>query len=232
MGHFELGRDSQADQASRRTMYQPAAFREDRIEVQHELIGEQPLGLIVSNGTSGLVANLVPFVLYPGEGEKGTLRTHLAHANPQWQDLQEASECLVVFQGAQDYITPSWLPSKQVTEKVVPTWNYVTVHVWGKPRVIEEAAWLLRQITDLTHAQEKSRPEPWKVADAPPDFVAAQMRAIVGIEIPIDRIEGKWKVSQNRTEADRRGIFAGLHSQGGSSGIMADLVAKRGTVEK
>jgi transcriptional regulator len=154
----------------------------------------------------------------------------VARANLQWKALQQMPECLVVFQGLQDYITPSWLATKQETHKVVPTWNYVAVHAWGRARVVEDAAWILRQIQDLTHAQEHSRPAPWKVGDAPGDFVAAQMQAIVGVEIPIDRIEGKWKVSQNRVEADRKGIVEGLLAQGESGAAMAALVAERGKV--
>jgi len=209
-------------------MYLPPAFREDRIEVQHQLIRTHPLGLIVTDGPGGLIANSVPFVVYSEEGEKGTLRMHLARANAQWKDLAAVKECLIVFQGLQDYISPSWMPTKKETQRVVPTWNYVSVHVWGAPRVIEDSAWLLRQLNDLTHSQERSRPAPWKVADAPEAFVAAQMQAIVGVEIPIDRIEGKWKVSQNRNEADRVGIAEGLMAQGGLSAEMAALVKERG----
>jgi transcriptional regulator len=209
-------------------MYQPAAFREDRIEVQHQLIREHPLGLLVSTGPGGLMANSVPFFVYADEGEKGTLRSHVARANLQWKELQAVPDCLVVFQGSQDYITPSWLPTKQQTHKVVPTWNYVTVHVWGKARIVEDAAWLFRQLQDLTHAHEHSRSTPWKVTDAPEGFVAAQMQGIVGVEIPIDRIEGKWKVSQNRVEADREGIVEGLLTQEKPSASMAALVAERG----
>jgi transcriptional regulator len=209
-------------------MYQPAAFREDRIEVQHQLIRSYPLGLIVTCGPGGLMANSVPFVVYSDEGERGILRVHLARANAQWKELMNVKECLVVFQGLQDYITPSWLPTKKENQKVVPTWNYVSVHVWGTPRVTQEPGWLLRQLNDLTHIQEQSRPGPWKVADAPEAYIAAQVQAIVGVEIPIDRIEGKWKVSQNRSAADRGGIASGLTAQGGLSAAMAALVAERG----
>jgi transcriptional regulator len=137
-------------------------------------------------------------------------------------------ECLVVFQGAQEYITPSWYPTKHQTQKAVPTWNYVTVHAWGRPRVVEDPAWLRRQLEDLTLLKEGGRPEPWKVDDAPAPYVAAQIKGIVGVEIPIDRIEGKWKVSQNRSEADRAGVVAGLRGEGASAGAMAELVAERG----
>jgi len=207
-------------------MYQPAAFREDRIEVQHDLMRAHPLALLVTAGPAGLMANPVPFLIYAESSERGTLRAHLARGNPQWRELAAVEDCLVVFQGPQDYVTPSWYATKRETGKVVPTWNYVTVHAWGRPRVVDEAAWLGRQLGDLTLQQEGGRPAPWKVEDAPADYVVAQMKGIIGLEIPIDRIEGKWKVSQNRPAADRAGVVAGLREQGGMP--MAALVAERG----
>ena len=197
-------------------MYQLAAFREDRIEVQHDLMRAHPLAL----------ANPVPFLVYAEDSERGTLRAHLARGNPQWSELAAVEDCLVVFQGPQDYVTPSWYATKHETGKVVPTWNYVTVHAWGRPRVVDEADWLRRQLDDLTLLREGARAEPWKVDDAPAQYVAAQIKGIIGLEIPIDRIEGKWKVSQNRPEADRAGVVAGLREQGGVP--MAALVAERG----
>jgi transcriptional regulator len=208
-------------------MYLPPAFREDQIEVQHDLIRTSPLGLVITAGPGGLMANPVPFLVYSDEGPHGTLRCHVSRGNGQWKELDVVEECLVVFQGSQDYITPSWYATKQETQKVVPTWNYATVHVWGSPRIVEDAAWLRRQIDDLTHVQERSRPMPWKVDDAPEGFIAAQMKGIVGVEIPISRIEGKWKVSQNRPEVDRQGVVEGLLAQGGSSTAMAALVTER-----
>jgi transcriptional regulator len=205
-------------------MYQPAAFREDRAEVQHALIREYPLGLLMTAGPGGLMANPVPFLL----DEPGTLRAHIARPNPQCQELAQVIECLVVFQGPQEYVTPSWYPSKLEHGRVVPTWNYATVHVWGRPRLVEDAAWLARQLDDLTRMKESARDKPWATSDAPPDFMAGQMRGIVGIEIPISRIEGKWKVSQNRPPADRAGVLAGLRAQGDPSADMAALVADRG----
>jgi transcriptional regulator len=207
-------------------MYQPPAFREDRIEVQHALIRAHPLGLLITSGPGGLMANAVPFLVYADSSERGTLRAHVSRGNPQWRELDAVEECLVVFQGRQKYITPSWYATKRETGKVVPTWNYITVHAWGRPQAISDAAWLRRQIDDLTSQQEGGLPDPWKVTDAPEDFVAAQIKGIVGIEIPIGRIEGKWKVSQNRTEVDRAGVVAGLREQGEAT--MADLVAERG----
>lgn len=208
-------------------MYQPPHFRENRIEVQHGLIRQYPLGLIVTAGAGGLMANLVPFLIDDAGAPLGVLRCHIARANPQWQELADVPECMVVFQGPQEYVTPSWYTTKRETGKVVPTWNYATVHAWGRPRVIHEADWLRRQIDALTTMQEKERATPWAVNDAPADFVSAQIRAIVGVEIPISKIEGKWKVSQNRPESDRVGVVEGIRSEGGSE-EMAALVARRG----
>lgn len=210
-------------------MYQVPLFNEDRIEVQHALIRAHPLGLIVTAGPGGLMANPLPFLVDPEASEKGTLLAHLARANPQWRELAVVDECLVVFQGPQDYVTPSWYATKRETGKVVPTWNYATVHAWGRPRVIEDAAWLRGQIGALTQSREQGRTDPWAVDDAPERFIEAQIKGIVGLEIPIARIEGKWKVSQNRPEADRRGVVEGLRAEGGDE-AMARLVAERGGV--
>lgn len=213
-------------------MYIPPAFREDRIEALHELIRQHPLGLLTTSGAGGLAATPLPFLVYPAEGAHGTLRAHLARANPHWRELQagvECPECLVVFMGPQGYVTPAWYPTKQETQKVVPTWNYVCVQAWGRPRIVEDAAWLRRQIDDLTRARESARPDPWAVGDAPEDYIAAQMKAIVGIEIPVARIEGKWKLSQNRPAADRAGVLAGLGDpeDPDANKAMAQLMAER-----
>ena len=209
-------------------MYQPPHFREDRIEVQHDLIRAHPLGLLITAGPGGLMANPIPFVLDAAASERGTLRAHLARANPQWRDLGAVEECLVVFQGPQAYVTPSWYATKQETGKVVPTWNYATVHAWGRPQVMEGEGWLRSQIDALTAQKEEARALPWQVADAPEPFVSAQIKGIVGIEVPIARIEGKWKVSQNRPVADRAGVFHGLQAEGGPQDPMAALVGARG----
>ena len=211
-------------------MYQPPHFREDRTEVQHGLIRAHPLGLLITAGPSGLQANFIPFVIYETETKHGTLRCHMARGNPQWRELGSVSECLVVFQGPQEYITPSWYPTKKATAKVVPTWNYVTVHAWGVPRVVEDSVWLQRQVEDLTNLKEGQRPEPWFVDDAPADYLASQMKGIVGVEIPIAKIEGKWKVSQNRPEVDRVGVVAGLRGGGEQAEAIAALVAERGKI--
>ena len=205
-------------------MYQPPHFRDETRAAQHGLIRAYPLGLLITGGAAGLIADPVPFLL-DESGPNGTLRAHLARANPHWQALAEAEECLVVFQGPQGYVTPGWYASKREHGRVVPTWNYATVHAWGRPRVIEDADWLHRQVADLTTLRETPRAAPWAVDDAPAPFVAAQLRAIVGIEIPITRIEGKWKMSQNRPEADRAAVVAGMRAEGETA--LAELVAER-----
>lgn len=209
-------------------MYIPASFKESRIERLHDLIVNHPLGLLVTNGDNDLEASPIPFLFYANEGKYGVLRAHLAKANPHWKSLAEHVECLVVFQGPEGYVTPSWYPSKAETHKAVPTWNYATVQVWGNASVTEDAAWLRRQLDDLTMLHEKSRPQPWSVSDAPVDYIASQMKAIIGIEILIRRIDGKWKMSQNKDDADREGVIAGMRSDTDPHGNIrvADMVDK------
>ena len=189
-------------------MYIPPAFLETSLEVMHGLIRSHPLGWLISSGAGGLAATPIPFLVDPGAGGNGTLRGHMARSNPQWQDL--GAEVLVVFQGEHGYVTPSWYPSKAETHKVVPTWNYATVQVWGQPAVIQDPAWLRSLLDQLTGAQEQVRPRPWSPADAPEDFIAAMVQGVVGLELPIARIEGKWKMSQNREDGDRAGVIQGL----------------------
>jgi transcriptional regulator len=191
-------------------MYQPPHFCEDRLEIQHALIKAHPLGLLVTLGSTGLVANPVPFVLDAAASPQGVLKAHLARANPQWRDLDPTHEALVIFQGAEAYITPSWYEAKREHGKVVPTWNYAIVQAYGRMKVVDDPDWLLRQVSQMTAVQESTRPAPWAVSDAPASFVAAQLKGIVGVEIEITRIAGKWKVSQNKSDADRQGVAAGL----------------------
>jgi transcriptional regulator len=206
-------------------MYRPPHFREDRLEVLHALIASHRLGTIVTNGPNGLEANLVPFSLDASRGAHGTLKAHFAKANQQLAAFRNGGEVLVIFQGAESYITPSWYPTKQEHGKVVPTWNYVVVQAWGRPVVIEDPAWLLAQISELTDANEGKRPAPWAVTDAPDAYVASQLKGIFGIEIEIARIEGKWKTSQNQAEVNRVGVAEGLAAEGDAA--MAALVARR-----
>lgn len=205
-------------------MYQPPHFREDRPEVLHTLIRDYPLGLLITAGAGGLMANLVPFTL-DLDGGQTVVRCHIARANPQGQELACLQECMVAFQGPQAYVTPSWYPSKQESGKMVPTWNYAAAHAWGRPTVIEDEAWLRQQVTSLTVQQEANRAIPWAVADAPDDYIRAMLKGIVGVEIAVSRIEGKWKVSQNRPGGDRVGVAQGLREEGDES--MAKLVTER-----
>jgi transcriptional regulator len=211
-------------------MYQPAAFREDRLEILHALIRAHPLATLITAGAGGLIANLVPFIVVD-TGGKGTLRAHIAKANDQVDALSAGAETLVIFHGPEAYITPSWYASKREHGRVVPTWNYAVVQVRGTPRVIDDPEWLRAQIEALTSAQENRRSTPWKVTDAPEAFISGQIKAIIGVEIPIMNIEGKWKVSQNRSEADRQGVQEGLQREG-TSEEMARLVAESSAAKK
>lgn len=206
-------------------VYQPPHFVEADRDTLHALLRAHPLGLLISCGEDGPVADPVPFLLDADVGAHGRLRAHVARANPHWKLIaaQPESPVLVVFQGANSYITPSWYATKQETGKVVPTWNYATVQVRGAARTVEDTAWLAQQIRELTATHEAARTEPWQVEDAPERYIEAQMKGIVGIEIDITEITGKWKVSQNRPVADRLGVAEGLE---GSN--MADLVRKYG----
>jgi transcriptional regulator len=208
-------------------MYEPSLHRQDELAAQHELIRRHPLGLLVTHGPQGLLANAMPFLIDPAVGKFGRLSAHMARANGQWRDLSQAGEALVVFQGSEHYISPSWYATKRETGKVVPTWNYVMVQARGIPRVIEDADWLRAQITALTQTQESPRPAPWAVSDAPEDFVAAQVRQIVGLEIEITDIRGKWKASQNRNAADRAGVLAGLEGDGDPEALAMAAIVER-----
>ncbi|WP_010544098.1 FMN-binding negative transcriptional regulator [Sphingomonas elodea] len=207
-------------------MYRPPAFREDRLEVLHAAMLAHPLATLVTGGAEGLMANLVPFTLHP-DGAAGVLRAHMARANEQVAQLRTGVPALVIFQGPQAYVSPSWYETKHAHGKVVPTWNYVVVQARGTPTVIEDRDWLRTEIEALTAIHEQDQREPWSVDDAPAAFIAGQLKGIVGIELPIARIEGKWKVSQNQPAANRIGVEQGLRQAGRID--MADQVAARGT---
>jgi transcriptional regulator len=211
-------------------MYQPPLFREDRLDVLHGLMRTHPFGLIISVGPDGEpVANAIPLLLDAAAGEKGTLRGHLARANPHWKLLAERARALVVFQGPYTYVTPSWYETKKETGKVVPTWNYVIVQARGQVRIHEDAAWLRAHVGALSDAHEEKRAEPWSVSDAPESFIDSLLKGIVGFEIEITSLEGKWKVSQNRPVPDRVGVVAGLATDGGEGNTeMVKLVREYG----
>ena len=212
-------------------MYLPKHFEETRVPVLHELIGANPLGALVVVTAAGLDANHIPFEVDPEPAPFGTLRGHIARANPLWRDAARDAEALVIFQGPGIYVSPSWYVTKAETGKVVPTWNYVVVHAHGTPRFIDDREWLRGFVTQLTHRHEEQRDgEPWKVTDAPADYIESMLGAIIGLEIPITRLVGKWKVSQNRPAQDREGAVEGLMREGGASAVaMAELIRKAGS---
>lgn len=206
-------------------MYQPAHFRVEDKETLYEFIRAHPLGLLISAGADGAIADPVPFLV---DAKAGLLRAHMARANPHWRELAGSGRALVVFQASGHYISPGWYPSKQETGRVVPTWNYVIVEVRGRVTIHEDPEWLMRQVSDLTGLHEAGRGNAWKVSDAPEAFVAAQLRAIVGFEIEIESMNGKYKLSQNRQEQDRAGVVAGLEAEGTAGAAIAALMRKQG----
>ena len=210
-------------------MYQPEHFRLEDLASLHEVMRAHPLAQLVTAGPGGLMANAVPFILYPNEGEQGVLRAHLARANAQWREIEAGAQALVIFQGREGYVTPSWYAAKREHGKVVPTWNYVVVQARGTIRTEHDPAWLKAQVEALTDRHEAGRREAWAVADAPDAFVAAQLRAIVGIEIALEELSGKFKMSQNRSAADRQGVASGLRAEGRDEALtLASLVESLG----
>ena len=190
-------------------MYLPPHFEQHDPAALHALMRERPLATLVSTGPDGPTADHLPLLFDAAAGAHGTLLGHVARANPLWT-AAAGTPVLAVFHGPQAYVSPSWYPGKAATHKVVPTWNYAVVHAHGVLEAVEDAAWLHALVSRLTDRHEAARPAPWAVADAPADYVQQMLRAIVGIRIPIDRLLGKWKVSQNRSPADRLGVADGL----------------------
>ena len=197
-------------------MYLPSNFKEERTDVVHDLIRAHPLGTLVTLDAQGLNGNHMPFEIIPEAAPFGTLRAHVARANPVWRDFSKEVEALVIFQGPQGYVTPSWYATKAETGKVVPTWNYLVVHAYGPLKIIDDTEWLRAFVTRLTDRFEAGRADPWKVTDAPDDYVEKMLTAIVGIEIPVTRLLGKWKASQNRVAVDRAGVVRGLKERDGA----------------
>lgn len=211
-------------------MYIPKHFDETRVDVLHALIETRPLGTLVTLTGNGLDANHVPFEVDPHPAPYGTLRGHVARGNPVWRDYTKEIEALVVFQGSSEYISPSWYASKSEHGKVVPTWNYAVVHAYGPLSIVDDRQWLRALVERLTGHHESRRAAPWRVSDAPDDFVEQMLGAIVGIEIPLTRLHGKWKVSQNRPARDREGVVAGLLAEEReSAAAVADMVRDVGS---
>lgn len=208
-------------------MYLPKYHAMTDMAAMQMHIEHHALGAWVCQGDGGLVANHIPFILDRTLGAHGRLIGHVSRANPVWRRLETGASSIVMFMGAQTYISPAWYPGKQVHGRVVPTWNYVTVHVHGAARAVEDHDWTLDMLNRLTDAQESSRPKPWSVSDAPSEYVQKMMRAIVGIEITIDRMEGRLKLSQDEDHADRWGTVEGLMQEPGTQAhAMAGLVRK------
>ena len=194
-------------------MYTPAHFRMDDEERLFDFIERHPLGLLITGGAAGLLANPVPMLV---DREARTLRGHVARANPVWGEFETGRPVLAVFQGPDHYVTPAWYATKQETGKVVPTWNYMMAQATGTARAIHDPAWLRALVGDLTDRHEAARPAPWAVDDAPADFIEGQLRAIVGFEISIASLTGKFKISQNRSAADQAGVLRAVEEDGGA----------------
>ena len=210
-------------------MYVPEHFRETRLPVLQAFVDRHPLAALVSLTSDGLTANHIPLRGKLVSGGSGWLRGHIARANPLWRELRNAAEVLAIFAGAEHYISPSWYPSKQEHGKAVPTWNYATVHISGSIRFVEDASWLHDFVTSLTDVHEQERVNRWQVSDAPADYIQGMLRAIIGFEVTISSIVGKFKGSQNRPAADRAGVTAALLAEGSTPAEVAELVPEPDT---
>ena len=191
-------------------MHIPAAFRQDDLTQLHAQMRENPLAALVSHGASGLQASHLPLLLVAEEGEYGTLYGHFARANPQWQVFTEQPEALAIFSGADAYVSPSGYPSKAEHGKAVPTWNYISVHAHGQLDVFDDPERLRQLLAHMTAVHESNQPQPWAMDDAPRDYIDSMLRAIVGFALPIQRLQGQWKLSQNRNAADHAGVQQAL----------------------
>jgi transcriptional regulator len=204
-------------------VYVPEHFRESRSEVLQAFVERHPLATLVATTAQGLTANHIPLRAQLLAGGGGELRGHIARANPLWRELAPGAPVLAVFTGADSYISPGYYPSKRQHGKVVPTWNYAAVHVHGTIRFVEHAAWLLDFVSSLTDVHEAQRPQRWRVSDAPADYIEGMLRAIVGLEITVTSVVGKFKSSQNRPPADRAAVNAALRAAGRSAEEIAEL---------
>jgi transcriptional regulator len=206
-------------------MYTPLHFQETREDVLHAFIRAHPLGTLITGGPDGPQASHLPVFL---DAQAGRLRCHMARANPQWRAIASGGRALVIFTGPEHYVTPSWYPEKRKHGRVVPTWNYTAVHVTGTASLFEDSPSLLRHLNELTDFNEAGLEQRWSVADAPAEFIEGMTRAIVGVEIAIERMEGKWKISQNRSAGDQQGVINGLDRLESPAGQeMAGLIRKR-----
>lgn len=212
-------------------MYIPSLFAESRAEELHRIMCEHPLGMLVTHRAAGLEADHLPFLLDADRGPQGTLLAHVARANPVWQEVRDGDPVLVVFRGVQGYISPNWYPSKPETHRHVPTWNYEVVHAHGQIRVRDDEKFLRGVVGRLTRTHEADQPRPWRMSDAPADYLSDMLAQIVGIEVELTRIEGKRKLSQNRDERDFEGATQALESRGQHDLAQAMLQAKERAVK-
>ena len=207
-------------------MYRPEHHRVDNLSLMHALMRARPFVALVSESAEGLYATHLPTVL-KNDGPYGVVEFHLARASPHWKYLAERNEVLMIFQGPEGYITPNWYPSKAEHAKVVPTWNYAVVHAYGRPEVMQDTDWLRRHVAELTAQQEKSEVKPWALTDAPETFIQVMLRGIIGFRLAITRLEGKWKMSQNREMKDRDGVVRALGKRGvGDDLEMAEIISR------
>jgi transcriptional regulator len=195
-------------------MYLPAHFAEPRIEALHRIVRTYPLGMLVTHSAKGIDADHLPFEFDADRGAHGTLVAHVARANPLWSEIGDGAEVMVVFRGAEGYVSPSWYPSKHENHRSVPTWNYEVVHAHGRLRIVDEEKFLRGVVGRLTRRHESTEPRPWKMGEAPRDYMEMMMKAIVGIEVELNRLEGKRKLSQNRDERDAQGVVSALLERG------------------
>lgn len=210
-------------------MYLPTHFTETRIDRLQQVMAAAGLVTLVTMTDEGMEASHIPMIYDPqpaadGSAPHGTLYGHLARGNPQWRRFRNDIDAMAIFQGPDVYVTPSWYETKRESGKVVPTWNYVAIHAYGKLSAFDDREQLLRLVTRLTERQEHRRNQPWAVSDAPADYIDAMLKGIVGIALPVTRLEGKWKMSQNRNTADQAGVIAGLRTEG--QGPLAELIAE------
>lgn len=204
-------------------MYVPKHFSETRMDVLQAFIARHSFATLVAMTGEGLTANHLPLTSQLSPQGTGMLRGHIARGNSLWRELGNGAPVLAIFDGAHSYVSPSWYPSKREHGKVVPTWNYATVHVSGNIRFIEDGDWLRQFVTLLTDMNEEGRPDRWQVSDAPSDYIEAMLKAIVGLEIDVTRIVGKFKGSQNRSTEDRAAVAAGLRAEGRSADEIAEI---------
>lgn len=209
-------------------MHIQAHFAETRVPVLHALMQSRPLATFILANGDDIVVNHMPMMIEGGAGDAGVLRAHIPRSNRIWESFDGQRNAVAVFHGPEAYVSPSWYPSKREHGKAVPTWNYVVVHAHGCPAAVHDAAWLREHLKVMTNTHEAHQAQPWQLSDAPPDYIELMLRNIVGIEMPISRLEGKWKISQNRPEEDRLSVAAALSGRNDSNSLaMAALIQGR-----